>query len=59
MPVYDYECKKCGKVEVWHSMSETKEACPLCGELIKKIPSRFTPKFNGPGFYVNDSRSGK
>lgn len=31
MPAYDYECERCGVVEVWHRMSERADACPKCG----------------------------
>lgn len=39
MPTYDYECKKCGIIEIFHNMSESdKTMCPECGSkgLIKQ-----------------------
>ncbi len=32
MPIYEYECKKCGSFEVFQSMTEEHRAdCPTCG----------------------------
>ena len=34
MPIYEYECKKCGKIfEVYQRLSEKGEdiKCPVCG----------------------------
>ncbi len=58
MPIYDYECKKCGrKFELRRSFGEDDEACcPDCrGEAVRV----FTPVpviFKGSGFYVTDHR---
>jgi len=56
MPIYEYECKKCGKhLEVWQKITEEPlKVCPECGgELIKLISeSGFILK--GTGWYVTD-----
>lgn len=59
MPIYGYECKKCGEIELWHMHSETKEECPLCKGPIKRVYGTFGVKFKGPGFYSNDSKGEK
>jgi putative FmdB family regulatory protein len=56
MPVYEYQCKKCGKVfEILHGINESyQDGCPWCRGEAKRIlsPSNFI--LRGPGFYVND-----
>lgn len=33
MPTYDYQCEKCGIIEIRHSMNEeVKTVCPQCGK---------------------------
>lgn len=52
MPVYDYEhttepgaaCKL--RVELTHSIHEQLAHCPVCGQPIRKIVSRFTHRKN-------------
>jgi len=58
MPIYEYECRKCGAVtDVRHGFDETvSTACPQCGG---ELARRFSPAgivFKGSGFYVTDSR---
>uniref|UniRef100_A0A7V4JQI4 Zinc ribbon domain-containing protein n=1 Tax=Thermodesulfobacterium geofontis TaxID=1295609 RepID=A0A7V4JQI4_9BACT len=56
MPIYEYECKNCGKhFEVWQKITdEPLKICKECrGELIKLISeSNFILK--GTGWYVTD-----
>ena len=58
MPLYEYQCRTCGKVtEVRHGFDETvSEPCAECGGALTR---RFSPAgivFKGSGFYVTDSR---
>jgi putative FmdB family regulatory protein len=58
LPIYEYECQKCGAVtDIRHGFKETvSEACPVCGGALTR---RFNPAgivFKGSGFYVTDSR---
>lgn len=58
MPIYEYECQKCGAVtDIRHGFKETNsEPCPSCGGPLTR---RFNPAgivFKGSGFYVTDSR---
>ncbi len=44
MPIYEYECKKCGKIfEIYQRLSEKSEdlKCPVCGEPkpVKRVSS--------------------
>ena len=39
MPLYDYDCDRCGSFEVWHKMAETSvpRACPDCSAIATRI----------------------
>jgi putative FmdB family regulatory protein len=56
MPIYEYECKKCGKtIEVLQKMSDK----PLkkhagCGGTLTKLISAAGFQFKGTGWYVTD-----
>jgi len=56
MPFYDYQCDACGhKFEDFHSIKETKDTCPECGD--KKLRRLIgAPAFvlKGSGFHSND-----
>jgi len=55
MPVYEYECKKCGKVhEVWQSLKDAPLAeCPECKGEVAKIISQSTFQLKGGGWYAD------
>ena len=62
MPIYEYECAKCGKkIEVLQKMSDK----PLkkhasCGGALTKLISASGFQFKGTGWYVTDyARKGK
>ena len=55
MPIYEYECPKCGRFDVLQKMS----AAPLdvhdaCGSKVKKVMSASSFSFKGSGFYSTD-----
>lgn len=56
MPLYEYQCKKCGKksefIQNFSDPHETK--CPRCGGLLKKLLSSPAVQFKGSGFYATD-----
>ncbi len=59
MPIYEYECPKCGRFDVLQRMSDK----PLrthdeCGSAVKKLMSAGSFAFHGSGFYVTDYRNG-
>lgn len=56
MPIYEYECRKCGQqIEVWQKFSDgplTK--CSSCHGKLRKIISQNTFHLKGTGWYVTD-----
>jgi putative FmdB family regulatory protein len=56
MPIYEYYCEKCGKVEeVWCKMTEHPElTCSVCHGQTHRIPSVPNHKYIGYGFYKTD-----
>ena len=57
MPIYEYQCKQCGKFEKIQKISdEALTQCPVCAEPVKRLISRNVGiQFKGSGFYKNDS----
>lgn len=58
MPLYDYQCAKCGEVtEVRHGFEETHtDPCPKCGGQLGRLFNPAGIVFKGSGFYITDSR---
>jgi putative FmdB family regulatory protein len=56
MPLYEYQCAKCGKKsEFIQSFSDPRETkCPHCGGALKKLLSSPSVQFKGSGFYATD-----
>jgi putative FmdB family regulatory protein len=57
MPLYEYQCKKCGhRFELIQSFSaEDPTECPVCGgEVERLISTPARPHFKGSGFYSTD-----
>lgn len=57
MPIYEYECGKCGhrfeKIESFDS--STRKKCPVCGLSAHRImPTGVGFVFKGSGFYATD-----
>ncbi len=55
MPIYEYQCPKCGRFDVLQRMSDR----PLgthaaCGSRVRKVMSASSFSFKGPGFYATD-----
>ncbi len=62
MPLYEYQCAKCGKksefIQNFSDPHETK--CPRCGGVLKKLLSSPAVQFKGSGFYATDyGKSGR
>lgn len=60
MPLYEYQCKKCGhRFERIQSFSaEDVKECPVChGEVERLISTPARPQFKGSGFYSTDYNS--
>ena len=58
MPLYDYACTQCGRVqEVRHGFGESYDRpCEECGGALKRVFNPAPVLFKGSGFYVTDSR---
>ena len=56
MPLYEYECKKCGhRFEKIQKFSDQPiKKCPECGGSVEKTISAPAVQFKGSGWYVTD-----
>lgn len=56
MPIYEYECKKCGhRMEAIQKLSDKPfTRCPECKGALKKLISSPAFQFKGSGWYVTD-----
>ncbi len=62
MPIYEYECKKCGHKFEFFKMNREKEPdkCPVCkGSVRRLISGGIGFIFKGSGFYATDYRNKK
>ena len=56
MPIYEYECRKCGKIsEALQKFSDLPMTdCPHCKGRLHKLISHSTFHLKGSGWYVTD-----
>jgi putative FmdB family regulatory protein len=56
MPIYEYECDKCGRrEEVFHRITDPMEVeCDQCQIQMRRLISKSTFKLQGTGWYVTD-----
>jgi len=56
MPLYEYQCKKCGhRFEKIQKFSDKMvKKCPDCGGLVEQMISAPAVQFKGSGWYVTD-----
>src|SRR5947209_8028611 len=56
MPLYEYECKKCGhRFEKIQKFSDKMvKKCPECGGQVEQMISAPAVQFKGTGWYVTD-----
>jgi putative FmdB family regulatory protein len=56
MPLYEYQCKKCGhRFERIQKFSDAPvKKCPECGGAVERLISRAAVQFKGTGWYVTD-----
>ena len=62
MPLYEYQCRKCGhRFERIRKFSDPPlRKCPECGGAVEQLLSRSAVHFKGSGWYVSDyARKGK
>jgi putative FmdB family regulatory protein len=55
MPIYEYECPKCGRFDALQKMSAPAlKTHDVCGSKVRKVMSASSFALKGSGFYVND-----
>jgi putative FmdB family regulatory protein len=55
MPIYEYQCKKCGQFEVMQKITERSlTRCPTCQNKVTKLMSNTSFQLKGSGWYVTD-----
>jgi putative FmdB family regulatory protein len=61
MPLYEYECKACGKrfERQQHFADDPVETCPECGGEVHRLMYPVAIIFKGKGFYVTDNRKSR
>jgi putative FmdB family regulatory protein len=55
MPIYEYQCKKCGEFEVVQKITAPQlKRCPTCRGKVSKLISNTSFHLKGSGWYVTD-----
>lgn len=56
MPIYEYECKRCGhRFELIQKFSDKpRKRCPECQGAVERLISSPAIRFKGTGWYVTD-----
>jgi putative FmdB family regulatory protein len=55
MPIYEYECQKCGTFEATQRITEKPlSKCPTCKGKVKKLISNTSFQLKGTGWYITD-----
>jgi putative FmdB family regulatory protein len=55
MPIYEYDCPKCGRFDALQKMSDPPlKTHDVCGSKVKKVMSASSFALKGSGFYIND-----
>ncbi len=56
MPLYEYQCKKCGhRFEKIQKFSDAPvKKCPVCGGAVEQLLSAPAVRFKGSGWYATD-----
>ncbi|MGH7819960.1 MAG: FmdB family zinc ribbon protein [Candidatus Binatia bacterium] len=58
MPIYEYECPKCGTFEISQKITDAPlRRCPTCKAKISKLISQTSFQLKGSGWYVTDYAS--
>ncbi|MBF6567271.1 MAG: zinc ribbon domain-containing protein [Candidatus Binataceae bacterium] len=61
MPIYEYQCSKCGTFEAMQRITESPlKKCPTCKGKVERVMSRTSFVLKGSGWYLTDyARAGK
>jgi len=55
MPIYEYECAKCGEFEVTQRITDDPlKRCPKCRSKVRKLISSTSFQLKGSGWYITD-----
>jgi putative FmdB family regulatory protein len=55
VPLYEYQCEKCGRFEIIRKFSDAPlSICPTCGREVQKLLSAPAIQFKGTGWYITD-----
>jgi putative FmdB family regulatory protein len=55
MPIYEYQCEKCGTFEMTQRITEKPlSKCPTCKSRVKKLISNTSFQLKGTGWYITD-----
>ena len=55
MPIYEYQCEKCGTFEATQRITEKAlSKCPTCKSKVKKLISNTSFQLKGTGWYITD-----
>lgn len=55
MPIYEYQCQKCGPFETTQKITDKPLGkCPTCKGKVKKLISNTSFQLKGTGWYVTD-----
>lgn len=55
MPIYEYQCQKCGHFEVTQKITDKSlSRCPTCKGKVKKLISNSSFQLKGSGWYITD-----
>ena len=55
MPIYEYQCKKCGEFELMQRITDAPLArCPTCRGKVTKLISNSSFQLKGSGWYATD-----
>lgn len=55
MPIYEYDCQKCGTFEITQRITEKSLGrCPTCKGKVKKLISNTSFQLKGTGWYITD-----
>jgi putative FmdB family regulatory protein len=60
VPLYDYKCTSCGNYYETREGFDapSRQPCPKCGAVAKRVLHPPPIVFKGSGFYITDSRKG-
>jgi putative FmdB family regulatory protein len=55
MPIYEYQCQKCGTFELTQRITDKPlSKCPTCKGKVKKLISNTSFQLKGTGWYITD-----